>query len=241
MTARTLLSNAGQLAATRIQPGDTALLGESFYPGGLTTAGSGTITGAMVAAGLLRRTGPGAGFTDTLDTATNILTALGLLNAAGSTAAQWGNGLSDASPGATFRFRYILGVAFAMTWNATPPEGVIYDTAGGSGFGILGVAGNWRDYLFTILNTTPRQSLQVTSVNANANVTLVTPVPPGTITPGMWLSGTNVTTATTVLGVTQGPAGITGFTMSANATGAGTQAWVFSPVISVANLGSGVL
>lgn len=238
MAAKTLLAQAGQLAGARIQPGDIALLGERF--GSLTTVGAGTITGALIASGILYRTGPTGAFIDTPDTATNILVALGQLNAAGGTSNIWGSGITDLDSGQTFRFRYINGVAFAMTFQ-TGVEGIIYGTAGGAGLGILGVAGNWRDYLVTIGNNTPRQSLQVTSVNANAAVTLTAPVPLGTITPGMWLSGTNVTSGTLILGVTHGQGVITGFTMNANATGSGTQAWVFSPTVRFDNLGSGVL
>jgi hypothetical protein len=239
MAGRTLMAIAGQLAETRLMPGDIAMQGEQFFPGGLTTAGAGTVTGAMIAAGLLRRTGPGAGFTDTFDTATNILAALGFLPATGGTNTQFGAGLTDVGPGSTFRFRYILGVAQVMTFNATVPEGLVYAIANTS-MGLAGVAGNWREYLLTINNVTPRQSLSVIS-NTSTTTQFSSPQPVGTVTPGMWLSGSNVTSGTLVTGVIHGQGVITGFTTSAASTGSATQAWVFSPTITVDSVGSGVL
>lgn len=73
-TVRLQVSDAGTVR--HIATGDV-LMGA---PAGasITTAGAGTLTAAMIVSGLIRRAGaPGAGFTDTTDTATNILTALG--------------------------------------------------------------------------------------------------------------------------------------------------------------------
>jgi hypothetical protein len=237
MAGRTLVTVAGQLAESRLLPGDIALQGESIST--LATVGAGTLTGAIIASGICFRTLAGGAYTDTLDTATNILAALGFTGILGGTNSAFGSGLSDLNTGATFRFRYVNNTgANAMTFGAGV-EGIIYTTAAAQ-LGILGVSGNWRDYLFTVGNITPRQSLSVVSATSTTT-TFSTPQPVGTITPGMWLSGTNVTSGTLVTGVIHGQGTITGFTTSAASTGSATQAWVFSPTIAVATLGSGVL
>lgn len=59
-------------------PGDFVslmqLLGAQYQP--ITTAGAGTLTAATLMGGFIVRTGPTAAFTDTTDTAANILAAL---------------------------------------------------------------------------------------------------------------------------------------------------------------------
>lgn len=234
MAGKLLVSLAGNLAESRIQPGDIAMYGETISTD--ATAGSSTLTGAQIATGLLVRTAGGA-YTSTPDTASNILAALGFLPALGGTNTQFGAGLTDLSVGATFRHRFINAAAFAMTWNATVPEGLVYGSSAAS-MALGATAGIWRDYLWTILNITPRQSLSVVS-NTSTTTTFSSPQPVGTITPGMWLSGTNVTSGTLVTGVIHGQGTITGFTTSAASTGSATQAWVFSPTVQVNQIGSG--
>lgn len=233
MAGRVCTVIGGLLGDGRLNPGDVALFGE--IQSSLTTAGSGTITGAQLAANSLSRTGPGGAYTDTPDTAVNLLQALGLLNVAtGGTNVQYGPGMSDAANGYSWRFRFVNTVAFAMTLQ-TGVEGWVYGTS-------LGVAASsWREYLITLQCVAVRQSLLVNSTNASATVTFVSPQPVGTVVPGMWLSGTNVTSGTLVIGVTHGQGVLTGFTTSANATGTGSQAWVFSPTVRIDNLGAGTL
>src|SRR5215469_11032301 len=82
--------------------GDSILVTKTFTQ--LTTVGNGTITGAMVAGGIVRRTGPTAAFTDTFDTAQNILNALK------------GNApFPETMVGMSVDFYMTLGVAFAAT------------------------------------------------------------------------------------------------------------------------------
>jgi hypothetical protein len=59
------------------------------------------------------------------------------------------------------------------------------------------------------------------------------------ITPGATVSGTGITAGTTVLGVTQGVGGITGVTLSANATATNNPvALTFGPTVKIDSLGS---
>lgn len=220
-----------------IGQGDIIAWGESVVNGALTTVGAGTWTGALIANGIIRRTGPVAGYTDTTDTAVNILAAL-----AGN------NPLALAVPGSTFRMRFINTVAQALTFAA--------GTGVTAGLGTLDVAASlWRDYLWTITNTTPNQIIQSNTTNASAAVTFVFPTgisawPIGSdptarnITPGALVSGTGITAGTTVLGVTQGVGGITGVTLSANATATsvvGGVALTFGPTVRIDTLGSGTI
>lgn len=67
----------------------------------ITTAGAGTLTAAAIASGLIKRTGPGAGYEDTTATAAQLL-------------AIW----PEAEVGDTFQFIIINGVAQANTMAA---------------------------------------------------------------------------------------------------------------------------
>lgn len=227
--------NNGLLSNNGISPGDVLALGESFTAGSITTVGSGTWVGAAFATGMIRRTGPAGGFTDTTDSSTNILLALGG-NAPGG---------ADVIPGTSFRLLFVNTVAFAHTFAAG--LGIV------SGLGILSCAASaWREYNVIVLNSSAQQVLQCTTTNASAVVTFV--FPPGqvaypvgnafnaiNITPGMTVSGTNITAGTTVLGLTQGLGGIIGVTLSAAATGSGATALTFLPTIQMDSLRSGTL
>lgn len=219
----------------RLGPGDLLAGGESISAGLITTAGSGTWTGAAIATGMIRRTGPGAGFTDTTDTSSNIITAL----AGGAT-------FVEAMAGQSFRMLFINTVAFAHTFAAG--VGVV------SGTGTLGAAAStWREYLFTVVNASPPLTIVGTTANTSAAVTFQ--LPPGmtslpigpapnyyNITPGMGINATaGITAGTTIIGVTQGQGGITGCTLSANATASGTLPLNFTPTILVDGLRSGTL
>lgn len=218
-----------------VMPGDLIAGGESVLGGALATVGAGTWTAGLIGNGILYRTGPVAGYADTTDTATNILAALA------------GNGSgAEALAGTTFRMRFINTVAFAMT--LTLGTGIV------TGLGTLNVAASlWREYLWTILNTTPSQIINCGTTNASAVVTFnfppgMTSYPIGSdpravnITPGATVSGTGISAGTTVLGVTQGQGGITGVTLSANATATNAAvALTFGPTMRLDSLGSGTL
>lgn len=212
--------------------GDVAGMAETI--GALTTVGSGTILAATLAQGILNRTGPVGGFTDTTDTATNILAAIGGNLAQGIV-----------QPGTTWRFRYINTVAQAMTFAAG--VGVV------AGIGTLNVAASLiRDYLITVLSNQVPITVQSNTTNASAVVTFV--LPPGltaykigpdpfavNIQVGATVSGTGITVGTTVIGVTTSQAGVTGVTLSANATATsvvGGVALTYGPTVKFDSLGS---
>lgn len=229
------LINRGGVTAELLGPGDLMAGGESL--GTLSTAVGDTWTASLIMRGIIRRTGTGAGFTDTVDTAQNMLNAM-----AGN--AQQAVTLN----GSTFRLLVQNTTAFALTFAAgvgTFPNAGTMDIA----------ATTAREYLFTVLNATPLVTLQAATVNANPTITFI--LPPGmtgypigpapnavTITPGMAVSGTGIAANTTVLGLIVGPAGITGITLSQNATAtsaAGGTPVTFGPRIQIDSLRSSTL
>jgi hypothetical protein len=237
MLARPLVQRGNELSGGLFSPGDILGGGESLTAGAIATVGAGTLTGNAIATGIINRTGPTAGYTDTTDTAQNILLALA------------GNAPDNSSgPGTTFRLLFVNTVAFAMTFAVG--VGVV---AGG---GVRDVAAStWREYLFTILNDTPQVSQLSQTTNASPTVTFVlqpgqtaltmgSNIPFVNITPGMIVTGTGIPANTTVLGIRQGQSGLIGVTLSANATATspvGGVSLIFGPTIRVDGLRSGTL
>jgi hypothetical protein len=212
--------------AGRVNPGDILGLGETISA--LTTVGAGTWTGAMIASGNIRRTGPVGGYTDTTDTAQAILNALA------------GNGpAAQVAVGTTFRMLFQNTVAQALTFAAG--RGVV------AGVGTLTVAASLvREYLWTVLNSTTEVAINSATTNASPTVTFNSGVALGVVTPGMEVSGTGITAGTTVIGITQGIVNnqslITGVTLSANATATTNPvSLTFSPVIKIDGLRSATL
>ena len=219
----------------RLVPGDLVAGGESVVNGALATAGAGVWTAPLITNGIIRRTGPGAGYADTTATAAEIVAAL-----AGNMPA------SIITPGISFRMLFINTVAQAMTLTL----GVGVQT----GLGTLNCAASLtREYLWTILDTTPEVLVSCATTNGSPAVTFVLPagqsaLPIGSdpqavnITPGATVSGTGITAGTTVLGVTQGLGGITGVTLSANATATNSLVGLtFGPTLRLDTLGAGTL
>lgn len=206
---------AGEVTERRISPGDVLAGGENILNGALATVGAGTWTGAMIATGIIRRTGPVGGYTDTTDTAANIIAALA------------GNASSpDVLPGTSFRMLFLNTVAQAMTWAAG--TGVV------TGTGTLNcAASSVREYLVTVLNSSATTILQAGVVNTSANLTFVLSLNRTSIpfqgSDGTGLSnlvgasisdgGVNIPANTFIIGVIEGQGGVTGVVMSAAATG----------------------
>lgn len=220
-----------------VAPGDIIGLGESLLGAPLVTAGSSTWTGTLIASGLINRTGPGGAFTDTTDAAANIVIAL-----------TGNNPFAQVLPGMSFRMRFINTVAFAHTFAAG--VGIV------AGLGTLSTAAsNWRDYLWTVLQVGGPYTLQSNTINGNPVVTFVLPAgllalkmgpDPQAVNlqPGMQVSGTGITAGTTILSVNQGQGGLTGITLSANATASsvvGGAPLTFGASVRVDSLGSGTL
>ena len=230
----------GGLTDDRIQPGDIIASGKNINTS-LTTVGSGTVLAAQLVAGVIARTGPTGAFTDTFDTAWNIIQALA------------GNfPVADVVQGISFEFTYQNQVAYAMTAAAAASSGVVL------GSNVNVAASLVRDYLVTILNASPPVNLYANTTNGQAVCTLVNPYylgdfdlssnkGYGQITVGQSVYGTGIPAGATVAGVltsnTQGNgnAQVTGFTLSANATATSAAGGVllnFTPTINITGLRS---
>lgn len=233
------IARDGAAQEREILPGDIIAGGESALAGAITTAGAGTWTGAAIATGIIARSGPGAGYTDTTDTAANIVAALG-----GSAPGP------DVVPGTSFRLLVTNTVAFALTFAAG--AGVV------AGNGTLNIAAStWREYLVTVLSKCPLQVINSNTTNASAAVTFVLPqnvsalplqgsngFAGGAISDlvGATVTGTGIAANTTVIGVTMGQGGVIGVTLSQNATATNNNvALTFQPTVKFDGLRSGTL
>jgi hypothetical protein len=221
-----------------LYPGDLLLLGETIAT--LTTVGAGAIPASAIVQAGLYRTGPVGGYTDTMDTAANVLAAL-----AGNSPA------ADVVPGTSWRWRYWNSVAQAetMAWGAgwlqaTPDPGASDSVA----------ASLWRDYLFTVLCSQPVTALQAIVTSGSKVVTFVLPsgrvslsigpnTPQNNIQVGASVTGTGLVGGQTVASLTMGQGGITGVVLSANASVSSLNgtAVTFGPTLQYASLGSGTL
>ncbi|CAN5950080.1 unnamed protein product [Sphagnum jensenii] len=220
-----------------VQIGDTLMLGEFVTT--VSTVGGTTISANQLIDNIVTRTGAqAAAFTDTFDSSTNVILAL-----SGGT----NNNNPNVGPGSSFRLRLLNNTTGGFTETITLGSGML------QGIGTFTIAaGSWREFLFTILSAQTSLSLNSTTTNGSASVLfqlqtgqLSLPIGPAfnsdNIMPGCSVSGTNIPTGTTVLGVTQGQGGILGVTLSANATGSGTQQLTFAPYIKVDSIGGGTV
>lgn len=194
MTIARALINYGAGLDSKQAPGDFLLSGRTIAAN--TTAGNATLLASQLIQGILRRTGPAAGFSDTFPSADSLLAAE-----------------PDLTVGDSFEFIYINGVAQAMT--AVAGEGVVL----GSNTGVAASA--VRKYLLTILGTGPRQVFQGNTTNASAVISGIPAAVLNFASPGQGVSGTNIPAGAFIIGVN--PVAGT-LTMSANATGTATVA-----------------
>lgn len=179
----------------------------------LTTAGNGTITAAMLMAGIINRSGPAAGYTDTFPSADSLLQAQ-----------------PELSVGDAFRVLFRNTVAQAMT--AAAGEGCVLGTS------VNIAASLTRDYLVTILGTGPRQLFQGTTVNADATITGIPLDVAANIQPGQGITGTGVPANTTVISVNQA---LGTLEMSANATAGATVTLTTFPRYQLQGLGAAAI
>jgi hypothetical protein len=225
--ARPLIMD-GQLNRS-IQPGDVLLLGEVIQP--LTTVGAGTLTALLVASGLIYRTGPTGAYTDTTDTAANIINQIvAQYNYTTAATAGLSSGVAVQN-GTTVRLRYMNSVAFVATIAAG--TGV---TLGNNATTVN--ASSVKDFLITVTNGTPQQVFACNTTNASAVVTGLTQFQTSLLTPGMLVTGTGISGGTTIAGIVNG----VGVTLSANATATNVlTALTFSPTLRVDGMGQGLL
>lgn len=206
---------------------DVVLIAEIL--GTLTTAGSGTITGALFNNSIISRTGPTGAYTDTTDTAANIVAAL--------LGSPYNTGIfSNASIGlptnSTYRLRYINTVAFAMTLAAG--TGVTLGTNTGI------AASSWRDYLVTITNGTPSQIFTGATTNTSTSVTGILPGQLALLTPGMLVTAASGIAGGTTIAAINPMTGTLTLSAAATATVA-LNALTFSPTITIQGIGQGSL
>jgi hypothetical protein len=219
-----------QTSAARIlQQGD--VIGGAETMGALTTAGAGTLTAALLAGGFIKRTGPAGGFTDTTDSAQNIINQLisGVFIGSGSLIGGQG-GNAGVQPGTTWRLRYINTVAFAMT------------LAAGTGVTIVANgnvnASSVKDYLLTVTNGTPTQVFAATQVTGTAVITGLNQAQTNQLTVGMAVTGTNVAANSVIVSIQPG----VGVTLNNNVTASLTlNALTFSPTVTIEGIGQGLL
>ncbi len=207
-------------------PGDVELAGESLAAV-LTTVGAGTITAALLTAGILTRSGPVGAFIETTDTASNIINAMLGDNYVG-TAQAAGSGGVDA--GATFRLIYRNNEAFAMTLAA--------GTGVTLGANVNCAASSVKDYLITVTNGTPSSVAVADTTNASAVITSMTQEETNRVSIGQLVTGTGIQAGSTVVAINPG----IGVTLSLAATATGSNvALTFSPTVRIDSLGQKLL
>lgn len=195
----------------QVQQGDVVGSAESATT--LATVGAGTLTAAVLCSNLFTRTGPTAAFTDTTDTAANIIAALAN-----------GSGVAVQS-GSSYRFKYLNTVGFPCTFAA----GTNVVLSGNCVVPPLST----NDFLITITNGTPGSVVPATTTNTSAVIAGMTAAQTALITYGMAVTGTGIPASTTVIGVQPG----IGVTLSANATATGTNAALtFAPIVTIQDL-----
>lgn len=196
--------------------GDTVAGGE-VIPATVSTATNLTITGAMLLAGLILRNPAGVS-NENIDTAENIRAAVASVMNSASGYVQ--NGL-------TWRVRWILTTANALTVQATANTGVTV-TRG------TVAASTSKDFLVTVSNGTPAQNFSCTTTNASAVIGM-TVAQAALLSIGMVVTNAVVgLQGTTIIGINGGSVTLSG---NANATTAAPGISIsFSPVILVEGL-----
>lgn len=214
-----------------LNAGDVVLVSDAASTN-TTTVGT-TLSAASMLTGNLFRSGTTAGFTDVLDTASNML--LGLQ----------GNGYGAAIvPG--------LGVKLRITNLVAQIQTITLGTGMTAGSGTVSsiAASSWRDFLFSftsvqtpvsiIGNTTSGSAVVTWTLSANQVALGEGPASSNIVQPGAYVTGTGIAASTTVLGTTQGVGGTTGVTLSGTATATGANVSLsFGPAITVHSSGSG--
>lgn len=191
----------------------------------ITLAGNGTVvtlTGLLLATGIVS-SNPTAGAAYTLDTAANILASL-----------TSGPGNFPVQNGITFRYRHIVTTAFAVTYGVTANTGISVTN------GVIN-ASSVKDFLLTVVNGTPPQTIQALTTNASAILTSIPAAILSTLTVGMVvLNAVAGLQGDTIIGINLA-AGTVTLSGNANATNTTAVAVSFSPVLTVTGIGQGLL
>ena len=195
----------------------------------LTTAGNGTITAAMVAAGFIRRSGPSGAFTDTLPTSEQIAA---LLRGFGLQA-EWVAGLG-------IPLRIYNSVAQALTLAVPSSEGISLSTSI-FGTSTAVAASQWRDYFIELVSApVPSSVFRGATTNGSKKLAMAMELPAGTVVQGMSVYGTGVAASAKVTHVIYGTSGIKEVWVDTNSTADGTDiVLTFKPTVVVHSLGAG--
>lgn len=213
---RTVVNDISGLPRS-IGPGDV-LLGGDIFPATIATNAI-NITGQQLGSGFIQRTTTGAG-TDTIDTAANVIAALG--------------GTSGLTPGLTWRIRWVQNAAFAITVQATANTGVTVSS------GTVN-ASSVKEFLVSVVNGTPARTVLALTTNASAVLTGLSSADLAALSPGMVV--TNAVAGqqgNTILAVNL-TAGTVTMSGNSNATNTTPVSINFSPVITVQGIGQGLL
>jgi hypothetical protein len=209
--------------------GDVLLTG--VLAAAITTAGAATLTAGAVLGGVIRRSGPAAGFTDTWPTAEQICAAL----------RGHGNN-ADHVPGLGVSLRYINTVAQANTMAVPANEGISLSTAVYSSV-VNCAASSYRDYFIELVSApVPAISVAGTTANGTKKLVLNAEASPGSIVPGMSVYGTGVGASAKVTHVIYGAAGVKEVWVDVNSTADGSNITIsLKPTVVVHSTGSGTL
>ena len=216
MSIMKLVGFDGQIER-QVARGDVFALAE-VMPAAVTTAANLTITGAMLAAGLILRN-PGGVSNENLDTAANIVLAL-----------SQGLGTTGIEPGTSFRCRWVNQAAFALTLVATANTGITL-----TGTATV-IASGAKDVLVQIQNGTPaKTTLANTTTSGSAVVGGFSDAEIAAVSPGMIvLNAVANLQGQTILGVSLAAKTVT---MSGNANATSTVSIQFSPLINFYAIG----
>lgn len=193
-------------------PGDTMAQGEIMPATIVTTAI--TITGQQLGQGIILRN-PAAGATDTIDSAANVVAALSA-----------GLGITSIPNGTTWHCRWIGTTAQTITVAATANTGVTVNR------GAI-AASSGKDFLVTVVNGTPVQTLAGTTVNASAVVSGFTATQLASLSIGMIVTNAVAGLQGTTIISLNFQAGTVTMSGNANATNTTPVAITFSPVITL--------
>lgn len=209
----------------QVQQGDI-VAGSEVVPATDTNAAK-TVTAANLSQGIILRSAGGA-MTDTIDSAANIIAGLlaniGFQNVPNANPAQ-----GALQPGTTFRVRWVVSTANAVTVQATANTGVTVNRG-------TVAASTSKDFLITINNGTPIQTFAASTTNASAVVSGLSQAQLQQLTPGMVVTNAvNGLQGTTIQAINYA-AGTLTLSGNANATTTVPVAITFSPVVTVDGL-----
>lgn len=204
----------------QLQQGDVLAAAE-VVPATIATTNI-TVTGQILAQPIVLRSNGGASV-DTIDSAANIIAAL---------VAGLGNG--GLQQNTSWRVKYISSLAFTCTLTATANTGITVTNGVVNGSSV-------KDFLVTVTNPTPVQTIAGMTVNASAVVSGFTQAQLAALTPGMIVTNAvNGLQGTTILAINSAAGAVT-MSGNANATSATPVAITFSPTVAIYGLGQGLL